>query len=35
VYLAGAKKANWDIEAFRLPSYEKQPEKSSGAIPAH
>ncbi|AKB25185.1 hypothetical protein MSMTP_1716 [Methanosarcina sp. MTP4] len=35
VYLAGAKRANWDIEAFRLPSYEKQPEKSSGAIPAH
>jgi hypothetical protein len=23
VYQAGAKKANWDIEAFRLPSYEK------------
>ncbi|WP_440948693.1 DUF5996 family protein [Methanosarcina sp. T3] len=23
VYQAGAKRANWDIEAFRLPSYEK------------
>jgi hypothetical protein len=27
VYQAGAKKANWDIEAFRLPSPEEQPEK--------
>jgi len=23
VYQAGAKRANWDIEAFRLSSYEK------------
>jgi hypothetical protein len=27
VYQAGAKKANWDIEAFRLPSFEEQTEK--------
>jgi hypothetical protein len=29
VYQAGAKKADWDIEAFRLPSYEKQLEEQS------
>ncbi|MCQ1535381.1 hypothetical protein FTO70_06700 [Methanosarcina sp. KYL-1] len=27
VYRAGAKRAKWDIEAFKLTSYEKQPEK--------
>jgi len=27
VYQAGAKRANWDIEAFRLPSFEEHPEK--------
>ncbi len=27
VYQAGAKKANWDIAAFRLPSFEEQPEE--------
>lgn len=29
VYQAGAKRANWDIEAFRFPSSEKQPKEQS------
>ena len=29
VYQAGAKKANWDIEAFRLTSFEEQPERTN------
>jgi hypothetical protein len=27
VYQAGAKRANWDVEAFRLPSFEEQHEE--------